>query len=664
MRDAHVGSLAKALMVCVFLLVCLFAAVCFSQNKAYGSPDSSEPPYVTLTGRFQVRTFDEQLDALPNAYFVNRDYTRDEFKGYGGSASYQILEFDSPVKTTISTRTENTGTGTDGTTEREIFCCELPKDLVGPDGQHVDVRSGQTITVKCHLYTYAGTKRVAFDDTWAADVEVLAIDGVSTGVAPSGEPSKKASSLEYEVQTKSLPFCATGGNEIHVDVEWGGSLFDEDASKFNRELAKAALVLSQAAETSPDRVEEVLHELGIDEQIWSYAYSSDEDATYDPAVTFAYTRADFNGTQKLIFVICVRGTNPDDKGDVYTDAASVTDGFRTAFTAVRSRWAGVKNAAITDNDSKEDIIFFVVGHSLGGAVADQMAEYCEAYAERENIFTYTFGAANCDTLDNDINDYTNIHNIVNLRDSVPTVPWGYQKYGHRWFYDSHDKAFSETLSALEGDDVSFGEWLVHDHLCTTYLACLLTQDPYNLGDAKYDYSWRSVIHCPVDIEVLDESENVICWSEGDEVFYREDLTTTPGLLLAAVDGSKYIDAAPGINYTIRFTGTGEGTMSYTQILFDAGTMEERSQKSFSDVAISEGKTFATSFEGDRDAKSVRLLVTEGGKPVKEVLEDGSEVSYSSGSPVILIAGIVAVVAAAAVAFFIIRKKRKGKTQSL
>ncbi len=86
------------------------------------------------------------------------------------------------------------------------------------------------------------------------------------------------------------------------------------------------------------------------------------------------------------------------------------------------------------------------------------------YAHRNKIFDYTFASPNYQTFEYDREGFTNIHNIINTKDTVPNVPIGYKRYGHDWYYERDRGNVSEN------------------HILKTYLACLLGGLPSNMGE--------------------------------------------------------------------------------------------------------------------------------------------------------------------------------------
>lgn len=102
-------------------------------------------------------------------------------------------------------------------------------------------------------------------------------------------------------------------------------------------------------------------------------------------------------------------------------------------------------------------ILFTTGHSLGAAIAGQIAGNLEGdVAAHERIFSYTFASPYYETHGKQASDFPNIHNIVNTEDAVPTFPLGGSRYGV-------DETFKGT-----GSDI------LDQHMLDTYLDGILS----------------------------------------------------------------------------------------------------------------------------------------------------------------------------------------------
>lgn len=262
-----------------------------------------------------------------------------------------------------------------------------------------------------------------------------------------------------------------------IDIEWGWDLFTGDPSVYNPNLALAGLTLCQAAKTSQNDVETHLQELGF-EYVRSEYYDNIF-TLHHPATTFAAQAVTLGGERKAIVAIVVRGT--DSAGDVFTDLSAAINGFSHAAANVRGRFEryfGNLSAHFGFDVHADNTILFITGHSLGGAVAGQLAEQLEQTGNsRDTIFCYTFGSPRYDTAE-DREQYTNIHNIVNVQDPWPYLPFGFEKNGNIWTLDSFDERYQTALDEIYATEGWETKTIEDRHDPPTYLA-LLTEHALN-----------------------------------------------------------------------------------------------------------------------------------------------------------------------------------------
>lgn len=443
------------------------------------------------------------------------------------------------------------------------------------------------------------------------------------------------SSTNNEVQKITIDFA---GNR-KVDLEWGWNLFNKDASEYDHNIAMAGLILSQAAESGESVIKTRYKELGF-ENTSTVFYSGRTDNMDMPASCFASSKIELNGMTKYVVSVTVRGTG--DGGDILTDLGSVIYGFNTAANNVKDSFKSYYDSLSEfyhDNVTPNNTILFITGHSLGGAIAGQLGQMLEGICgHRNSIFDYTFASPNYQTFEYDTESFTNIHNIINKQDLVPTVPWGYGKYGHCWYYDACDDGLTQYLEKTYSED----EWndikkglndktlifvgainsaktnIVTQHLCQTYMACMLKGLPSNMGDgAKTTYSLSS-IHCPVDIQILDKDGNLAAWTSGEKVYY----TKGANLIIVIDKDEKYVYVPDGIEYNIIFIGTDTGTMNYTQQIISND--EVVSEKNFENVSIETGKLLYASVNAGNASGQKLKIIDESGHIERNVKESGKE----------------------------------------
>ena len=442
---------------------------------------------------------------------------------------------------------------------------------------------------------------------------------------------------DNRIQTQKIKF----NDNFSVDLNWGWELFNKDSSEYDHNLAMAGLILSQAAELGKAEIEQRYKALGFN-NIRAVYYDTKKDYMDMPAACFASSIIKFGDNNKYIVSITVRGTDLDDRGDIQTDLGSVIYGFNTAANNVRTEFRAYYESLSNlygETVNTDNSIVFITGHSLGGAIAGQLGQMLEGVCgHRNSIFDYTFASPNYQTFNYDKASYTNIHNIINIQDVVPTVPWGYGKYGHCWYYDSCEDGMNQYLTSVYTEE----EWndiqnALHDntlifvgamnrgitgitanHICQTYLACMLKDIPSNIGEgAESQYSLSS-IHCPVDIKIYDNDGNIAAWTSGDKVFYSKGAN----LIVTNDNGEKSVYVPGGIEYNIMFVGTDNGTMDYSQQVIRGDQII--SEKAFTNVEIKTDKLLYSTVDSNDISSQDLLVVDSKGNVERNVFSDGQE----------------------------------------
>ncbi len=429
----------------------------------------------------------------------------------------------------------------------------------------------------------------------------------------------------YQIETytgedpKNIVSCRTVsfGNGIDVDLNWGWGLFDKNASEYDHSLALAALYLCRGTYSSKTEVESRLStlglcDLGVESVYYPYAYQ------FSPGTTFGCSKIMLNGNVKYLFTIVIRGTN-NWREFIATDIPSITNGFIPCRDNVYGKFLDYLEDLQETHQitlAKDNTIFFITGHSLGAATAGLLSDTMLQYAEAENIFTYTFASPNYDTKNNDYASYKNVHNILSTNDEVRNFPWGYKRYGNDWYYDYQDYGATsiEIFSKYIGKDEDA-------HATETYLACLLSGLPKNMGDGVANPYSLSSIHCPVDIIVYNSDGVEMGRTEGGEVILSEDTE-----VIIYLDGdSKYVMASVDKEYSIQFTVTGSGTMTYSQAIVNSYTGEFIEVKEFCNVELYDGKRMSAKFGGETEINEVGLYVqNEYGETIAQIGVDGQE----------------------------------------
>ncbi len=395
------------------------------------------------------------------------------------------------------------------------------------------------------------------------------------------------------------------GRGFSLDLYWDWDLFDQPASSYDHDLAIAGLTLSKLIHdknTFKGELEDIFGFVDVDYRDWSTPDT--------PAYAMAHRRVTLSGGDREIVLLVLRGTNMglDGPNDFIDDVKSQVDGFRPATRNINN----ILEKYVKDHGfSKEETILFITGHSLGGAVAQSLAPFAENYVTSdENCFIYTYAAANCfiDLFKN--REFANVHNIINVNDVVPYIPIMFGKYGKELYYNSSSSKFFDTYAEAYDEEGWFPLGVLEKHDVTTYLSMMLTALPSGAGSGAVNHYSITSIHCPVDIEVYGADGELMGWTEGDEV----TLTEMSRVLILTNDGEKEIVAPPDVSYSVRLTGTDDGTMTVIHRTLDAETDEVLTEKEYGDVPVTRGASFELAADGNDMAQA---QLTADGKAVPE-----------------------------------------------
>ncbi|MCR5732455.1 MAG: hypothetical protein K6G51_05910 [Sphaerochaetaceae bacterium] len=242
--------------------------------------------------------------------------------------------------------------------------------------------------------------------------------------------------------------------EFEINVDWSLDHLKKDPSVYNDELAKAAAILARSIYVSNERLESNLKILGYSK----FEIHEENDKVSKPVCAFAH-QGDNNANY---FVIIVRGTKS--YFDAATDVYAVSDSFSGASEYVFGEVENyIKTIEPGDSNNKKNV-FFVTGHSLGGAVANALSLLLEKYTSEENIFTYTFEAPSLN-VPVEKKGETRALNLINANDIIPTLPAPEGRYGSDVRYDP---SFLDPTLYIQVSSRSLDDLYSTDMAATSY----------------------------------------------------------------------------------------------------------------------------------------------------------------------------------------------------
>ena len=439
-------------------------------------------------------------------------------------------------------------------------------------------------------------------------------------------------------------------------------------------------------------IEETYRSLGFTEEkikLFSYPGHPKNQTEYEAVNTsedkHAFAIADktisVDGDSYHLIVITLRGTggelfrippSPDWRSNIigaldslpFLDTrghAGFVDFYRKIRTAL-NQYIEINNL----KDANKNKIL-ITGHSLGGAAASLLTadlSNSEDIAKKNNIYCYTFGSPNPVMLTGTKTKmFDNIFNIVNRRDPVTGVvsliitethtgsnhvvsssalAW---KYGRTLALPSESEVTPDYKQYKQKSLFEFAKLLGYsttdlfsieavvegllfglgNHYPPYYIAWMKSEPPLYEEMGPGNYSKLVTIKCPVDVAVFDSADLLVGLIADNSV----DESIESNLILF-IDGDTKSIVLPEGKYRFSLIGTDDGEMVFSVVdLVDYEDDNTLVCKEFIDVKLFAGKKMSSAIGGDISTPGIRLFILdEQGKPVAEVLENGSEVTVS------------------------------------
>ena len=235
-------------------------------------------------------------------------------------------------------------------------------------------------------------------------------------------------------------------NFPYVLIPDGPDKFDYDNHKYEPKLAmQCANFAASAYGTYRNKpYKEIFYQLDsedkdtLNNQLYYYNLTDSkvgclgDDTDNDVQYTFAHKKAIYNGEEKEITFVILRGVTGD-SWEKITELGSDSMVNHYAFKKNSKKLQKELKQYLADTGIENSAVV-LTGHSVGGAVANLAARDLTINdfdgVDKNAIYAYTFGAPNCTRDEN--TDFDNIYNITFTDDFVSEFPlkeWGYSKYG-------------------------------------------------------------------------------------------------------------------------------------------------------------------------------------------------------------------------------------------
>lgn len=354
--------------------------------------------------------------------------------------NYQIVELSAPVSAGMDT-------DGDGLSDSDELLASYEKDL----GKLVNTLLAQhslpeeTFTGEASIMVQAFASSPVLPDT--------DFDGIndSNDLYPNNNSfagqlnykrsnTSKASNVEFTVDYRNF----FSGNQVYSkNIAVFSSLLSADI--YDESYVKVSSGVSGGSDnaTSLGTLFGLSHVEDIKIQASSYTVDKDDLTEF----VIGHRLVEYQGTQKEIVIISVRGTNGTneewssnfdvgaDTAQYYSSAGSSHPDWKNkmhhkGFDVAANRILTKVNDYFTRRGLTGAKNILVTGHSRGAAIANLLGAHFENTANVSS-YAYTFAAPNTTTVSN-ASSYKTIFNIINSDDIIPALPldqWGFSKYG-------------------------------------------------------------------------------------------------------------------------------------------------------------------------------------------------------------------------------------------
>ena len=217
----------------------------------------------------------------------------------------------------------------------------------------------------------------------------------------------------------------------------------EDSAVFSPELAAQTLTLVGGDASS---VSQALSAYGLTVVCEANYDKSPEDPSHTCAYTVAQGAISYQGEDRTLLVVAVRGTVAGEWYSNFNFAPSHRDETQFAesfLMAAQDVYLGLQPLFAR----VENPLVLVTGHSRGAACANLLSLFLNAAFGPQNVFVYTSATPTTVRGDMAKTDSPNVFNLINPADLVPLMPlpgWGYTRLGQDIVLPG-DPALSEEL---------------------------------------------------------------------------------------------------------------------------------------------------------------------------------------------------------------------------
>lgn len=429
------------------------------------------------------------------------------------------------------------------------------------------------------------SKMVMFDDqkkiVTEVELDTYNRSGVTAGESTTADLVGDYADNLYKKLLKTFDYC-DGSKALELEPKIGHYLYQPeyvDCAPVDLEFEwpvefkwlkehpdksrKIGVTLSAAA--YKDEAEGILSELGL-QDIEHWTESNCKYFSGDATSTFTLAHQKLDDGNELICV-AIRGT----KGELWPltgewfdniigglSSASTGDyhhGFSGAAIGIDKQLQDYISSLKAKGINENKLCFYFTGHSRGAAVANILAEQYENMSAGKMV-SDTFATPNTSWKVRP-NKNSNIRNYVNADDIVPLVPFFGSKAGITYGFGPNPN----QVKSFYGIDKLMDSNIVNNHMPEDLVAKVYGQ---SFPDIKWSGTkWIELgLHCPVDVEIYDDKNNLIASSTGSTEKDDSYFDTSKEVLAIEYDDEKMFYLPSDKIYTVKIKGTANGEMTY------------------------------------------------------------------------------------------------------